>query len=93
MLGTGSVGAHPLNFSYGSFQTRPLANSFGGPTSFGGGGSHSHTHRVLGVATNASTHDLEAAARAVQGIHGRGGVIVGSHDGGVIVGSRQSHES
>lgn len=59
MLGSGSVGAHPLTYSYGgSYQTRPLATSFTG--------SHSQTHRVLGSAANTSYPDLEAAARAVR---------------------------
>lgn len=79
MMGSGSIGAHPLNYSYGSYQTRPLATSFGGAA-----GSHSHTYRVLAGATNASYHDLEAAARAVQGIRG------GNTD--AIVGSRPSNE-
>ena len=59
MLGSGSVGAHPLTYSYGgSYQARPLATSFTG--------SHSHTHRVLGGVANTSYPDLEAAARAVR---------------------------
>lgn len=59
MLSSGSVGAHPLPYSYGgSYTTRNLATSVTG--------SNSHTHRMLAGAANTSYPDLEAAARAVR---------------------------